>query len=95
MIHLDGAGTDENDKILIIGATNRPFELDEAVRRRLEKRLYIPLPSIEGRSQLMSHVIHQQKDDIKIDIKDEELVEISEKTKGYSGADLKSLLTEA
>ena len=46
-MHLDGAGTGEDDKILIVGATNRPQELDEAARRRLEKRLYIPLPEYE------------------------------------------------
>lgn len=30
--------------MLFIGATNKPFDIDEAVRRRLEKRLYVPLP---------------------------------------------------
>lgn len=37
----------EEDKLLIVGATNRPQELDEAARRRLVKRLYIPLPDVE------------------------------------------------
>lgn len=44
MVRLDGATTSEDDRVLIIGATNRPQELDDAVRRRLVKRLYIPLP---------------------------------------------------
>lgn len=43
----DGAATGEDDRILVIGATNRPQELDEAARRRLVKRLYIPLPEFE------------------------------------------------
>ena len=48
---MDGANTflKENGRILIIGATNRPDDLDEAVRRRLVKKLYIPLPNISGR----------------------------------------------
>lgn len=44
MTSMDGATTKEDDRVLIIGATNRPQELDDAVRRRLVKRLYIPLP---------------------------------------------------
>ena len=50
MVQLCGAHTQETDRILFIGATNRPEELDEAVKRRLEKRLYIPLPNSIGRS---------------------------------------------
>lgn len=46
-VQLDGATTDSADRILLIGATNRPQELDEAARRRFEKRLYIPLPESE------------------------------------------------
>jgi SpoVK/Ycf46/Vps4 family AAA+-type ATPase len=41
---------------LIIGATNLPQELDDAVRRRFVKRLYIPLPNQEGRYQLIKHL---------------------------------------
>lgn len=50
-MQLDGANNfaGENARILIIGATNRPDDLDEAVRRRLVKKLYIPLPSFDGR----------------------------------------------
>lgn len=44
LVQLDGASTAEEDRILLVGATNRPQELDEAARRRFVKRLYIPLP---------------------------------------------------
>ena len=34
---------------MVLAATNRPWDLDEAIRRRLEKRVYIPLPTENGR----------------------------------------------
>ena len=43
LIQLDGAGNGGEERLLLIGATNRPQELDEAARRRLVKRLYIPV----------------------------------------------------
>jgi len=53
LVELDGAKTNHDERILIIGATNLPQELDDAVRRRFVKRLYIPLPNFEGRKQLI------------------------------------------
>lgn len=47
MTSMDGATTKDDDRVLIIGATNRPQELDDAIRRRFVKRLYIPLPDEE------------------------------------------------
>ena len=51
LVQLDGVNTfaGEEARILIIGATNRPNDIDEAVRRRLVKKLYIPLPNSAGR----------------------------------------------
>jgi len=59
LVQLDGANTfaGEEGRILIIGATNRPDDLDEAVRRRLGKRLYIPLPNYAGRKQFIDRVV--------------------------------------
>ena len=94
MVHMGGAGTNEEDRMLIIGATNRPFELDEAVRRRLEKRLYIPLPAKEGRMQFMKTILEKERHS-KFEISDDEIYQIVELTKGYSGADLRSLWWEA
>ncbi|CAN6572422.1 unnamed protein product [Malus baccata var. baccata] len=48
-----------SEQILLIGATNRPQELDEAARRRLTKRLYIPLPSSEARAWIIRNLLEK------------------------------------
>ena len=39
--------------VIVLGATNFPWDIDEALRRRLEKRIYIPLPDATGRLALL------------------------------------------
>ena len=100
LVQLDGANTfaGENARILIIGATNRPDDLDEAVRRRLTKRLYIPLPNKAGRQQFIERLIEKEthgEDAHHIDLNSKSIDELVVLTKGYSGADLKSLSAEA
>lgn len=48
VIYFLGVGTD-NEGILVLGATNIPWVLDAAIRRRFEKRIYIPLPEEQAR----------------------------------------------
>jgi len=96
MVQFGGTGFKQGDKILIVGATNRPQELDEAVKRRLEKRLYIPLPDKEARKVFITNLIEKEiKEGIMIDMSEADIDEIVDLTQGYSGADLKSLSTEA
>ncbi|KAE9325407.1 Fidgetin-like protein 1 [Phytophthora fragariae] len=91
LVQLDGAGTKAKDIILVVGATNRPQELDEAARRRFVKRLYIPLPSFEARLDLVNRLLKDNKNGLTDDNK----TFIAESTKGYSGADVRALCTEA
>lgn len=98
LVQLDGANTfaGEEARILIIGATNRPDDLDEAVRRRLVKRLYIPLPNKAGRLQFLERLIAKEQSGNKhMDLSKDEMEELCSLTKGYSGADLKNLSVEA
>ncbi|XP_060667405.1 ATPase family AAA domain-containing protein FIGL1 isoform X3 [Ziziphus jujuba] len=81
-----------NEQILLIGATNRPQELDEAARRRLTKRLYIPLPSSEARAWIIQNLL--EKDGL-FKLAKEEIDKICNLTEGYSGSDMKNLVKDA
>ena len=48
------AAEDRKKNVMVLCATNTPWDLDEAIRRRLEKRVYIPLPTDVGREQLFN-----------------------------------------
>lgn len=77
-------------QVTVLAATNRPWDLDEALRRRLEKRIYIPLPANAGRQQLFE--INLKGIKLAADAKLDELVR---KTEGYSGADVTLVCREA
>lgn len=47
LVQLDGAKVTDKDRVIIVGATNRPQELDDAAKRRFSRKLYIPLPNVE------------------------------------------------
>ncbi|XP_046737550.1 fidgetin-like protein 1 isoform X2 [Diprion similis] len=91
LVQLDGAATAEEDRILVIGATNRPQELDEAARRRLVKRLYVPLPEFGARSQIIKNLLHSERHNLTLD----DISEIARLSEGYSGADMTNLCKEA
>ena len=44
----------ERKQVMVLAATNFPWNIDEALRRRLEKRIYIPLPGARERTELMN-----------------------------------------
>lgn len=91
LVQMDGAGTSREDRVLVVGATNRPQELDEAARRRLVKRLYIPLPDSEARVALVSKLLEKQGNEMS----EEEVKTVARMTEGYSGSDLYALCAEA
>lgn len=57
---MQGVGKQCKD-VLVLGATNLPWAIDSAVRRRFEKRVYIPLPDIKGRLAMIKKVIEKNK----------------------------------
>jgi len=91
LVQLDGASTVGEERILVIGATNRPKDLDEAARRRLSKRLYVPLPESSARVKIIENMLESQSHHLESD----ELEKIGEMTDGYSGSDMSCLCREA
>jgi len=90
LVQMDGVGTPAG-RVIVVGATNRPHELDEAARRRFEKRLYIPLPEETGRWNLVRHLLSNNLNSVS----EKEVEQVVMKTDGFSGADIKSLCQEA
>ncbi|KIY03355.1 uncharacterized protein Z520_00046 [Fonsecaea multimorphosa CBS 102226] len=86
-------GMDGRGQVIVIGATNRPDSIDPALRRpgRFDREFYFPLPGTEARRAIID--IHTKGWDPPLPeaIKDE----LAELTKGYGGADLRALCTEA
>ncbi|XP_060525430.1 fidgetin-like protein 1 [Cylas formicarius] len=91
LVQLDGATTSSEERLLLIGATNRPQELDEAARRRFVKRLYVPLPEHEARSHLVRKLIGDERHCLT----DDDFERIAHQSDGFSGADIKNLCSEA
>lgn len=91
LVQLDGTGTSGQGRVLVIGATNRPQELDEAARRRFTKRLYIPLPEELDRELLLGVLLAKNNHRLV----DADIKKLAKETEGFSGADLKSLSTDA
>jgi len=85
---LDGLSQDANRGLLVLGATNLPWRIDAAALRRFERRIKVPLPDAAARSQMLAGAL------LKTDATVEQVIEMTARTEGYSGADIKVLLKE-
>jgi len=87
-------GLDERRDVFVIAATNRPDIIDPAMLRpgRLDKLLYVPLPTSEDRLQILQTLTRSLPLDPSLDLVP---VACSLSCDGYSGADLSALVREA
>ncbi|MDD5568945.1 MAG: ATP-dependent zinc metalloprotease FtsH [Candidatus Pacebacteria bacterium] len=85
-------GFEQNDKIIVLAATNRPDVLDPALLRpgRFDRKIVIHLPDIKEREEILK--IHSRGKPLSNDIN---LREVAERTPGFSGADLANVFNEA
>ncbi len=90
LVQMQGVGRDMNG-VLILGATNIPWGLDPAIRRRFEKRIYIPLPEATDRVAMFKQNVGKAP----CTLTDAQYEELAQKTEGYSGADISILVRSA
>ena len=85
MSEMDGLRSSSQDKrVIVIGATNRPFDLDDAVLRRLPRRLLVDLPGEKERREILKILLREE--DVAEDVN---LDEMAKRTGDFSGSDLK------
>ncbi|KAJ8536598.1 hypothetical protein K7X08_034999 [Anisodus acutangulus] len=90
MVNWDGLRTKDTERVLVLAATNRPFDLDEAVIRRLPRRLMVNLPDAPNRAKILKVIL--AKEELSRDV---DLDAVASMTDGYSGSDLKNLCVTA
>ncbi|KAL0351134.1 UNVERIFIED_CONTAM: Spastin [Sesamum radiatum] len=84
MLNWDGLHTKEMERVFVLAATNRPFDLDEAVLRRMPRRFMVHLPDFPNRSKILKVILG--KEDLSRDV---DFNAIAHMTDGFSGSDLK------
>lgn len=90
LVQMDGVGK-KHTGVLMLGATNTPWEIDAAMRRRFEKRVYIPLPERPARARMFK--IHLG--DTPNNLTDADFEELGELSEGFSGSDIGVAVREA
>ncbi|XP_007898715.1 vacuolar protein sorting-associated protein 4B [Callorhinchus milii] len=90
LVQMQGVGVD-NEGILVLGATNIPWVLDSAIRRRFEKRIFIPLPEKAARSIMFKLHLGVTPNSLN----EENYRTLGSKTEGYSGADISIIVRDA
>ncbi|MEM2454845.1 MAG: CDC48 family AAA ATPase, partial [Candidatus Bathyarchaeia archaeon] len=85
-------GIEELRGVIVLAATNRPDIVDPALLRpgRFDKLLYVPLPDLEARKEILG--IHLRRKPLAEDV---DIEELAKKTEGYTGADLAAICNTA
>ncbi|KAJ2315411.1 Vacuolar protein sorting-associated protein 4 [Coemansia sp. RSA 2611] len=90
LVQMNGVGNDDTG-VLVLGATNIPWTLDTAIRRRFEKRIYIPLPGPAARARMFQ--LHVGNTPCTLTQRDYRT--LAARTEGYSGSDIAVIVRDA
>ena len=91
-------GIKSTHRVVVIGATNRLYAIDPALRRpgRFDKELEVPMPNCEARLDILKKYVKLEKQDLfDSSVNEEYLKQLAQEIDGYSGADIAALYTEA
>lgn len=83
-------GDDQSPRVVVIGSTNRPFDLDEAVLRRFPRRILVDLPDLSTRTEILEVTLADNRLDPAVNLTD-----VAQRLEGYTGSDLKEICREA
>ncbi|CAN6361221.1 unnamed protein product [Urochloa humidicola] len=90
MVNWDGMRTKEQERVLVLGATNRPYDLDDAVIRRFPRKIMVSLPDASNREKILKVLLCNETLAPDVDLES-----VANNTEGYSGSDLKNLCVTA
>lgn len=91
LVQMNGVHNDHETDVLVLGATNIPWALDAAIKRRFEKRVYIPLPELDARRRMFELNIGSTP----CTLTPKDIRTLAAQTEGYSGADVAVVVREA
>ncbi|KTF85448.1 hypothetical protein cypCar_00000955 [Cyprinus carpio] len=86
----DGLDTDYNCQVIIMGATNRPQDLDSAILRRMPTRFHVNQPNVKQRNDILKLILKNENVETAVDFG-----EIAKQTDGFSGSDLREMCRDA
>ncbi|KAI2624468.1 vacuolar protein sorting-associated protein VPS4 [Xylaria nigripes] len=90
LVQMDGVGKDSTG-VLVLGATNIPWQLDAAIRRRFQRRVHISLPDIGARTTMFKIAIGETP----TTLKSEDYRKLAKLAEGYSGSDVTIVVQDA
>ncbi|KAH8595198.1 P-loop containing nucleoside triphosphate hydrolase protein [Bisporella sp. PMI_857] len=90
LVQMDGVGKDSKG-VLVLGATNIPWQLDAAIRRRFQRRVHISLPDLPARTKMFEISVGTTP----CDLKSADYKKLGEISEGYSGSDISIAVQDA
>lgn len=91
LLQFEGMTTGSGERIVVVAATNRPQELDDAALRRFTKRVYVRMPDVETRTKLVTHLLEKQGAPLTA----KEISKVVTLTEGYTCSDISNLARDA